>query len=251
MNQYISESAEIGKYTKIGFNCIILDDVSIGEGCIIGHNVIIYEGTKIGSNVRIDDNTIIGKKPMISSRSIFKAEKQLKPAEICDECLIGANVTIYAQCKLGIKNLVADLATIRENVEIGDFNIIGRGVAIENFIKIGSRNKFETNSYITAYSEIGDYCFIAPAVVTSNDNFMGRDQERFKHFKGVTIKNGGRIGVNATILPGKVIHEDGMVAGGSVLTKDVPEEEIWLGNPAKSSGKVPETQLLKNNRDKK
>ena len=47
------------------------------------------------------------------------------------------------------------------------------------------------------------------------------------------------------------IHEDGMVAGGSVLTKNVHREEIWLGNPAKSIGKVPETQLLKNNRDKK
>ncbi|MCK4311341.1 MAG: N-acetyltransferase, partial [Candidatus Cloacimonetes bacterium] len=100
------------------------------------------------------------------------------------------------------------------------------------------------------YSEIGDYCFIAPAVATSNDNYMGRDKERYKHFKGVTIKTGARIGVNATILPGKTIYEDGMVAGGSVLTDDVPSEEIWLGNPAKNLRKVPEKQLLKNNLDK-
>ncbi len=250
MKQFIAETANIGKDTKIGFNCVIMDDVKIGEGCLIGHNVIIHEGSEIGDNVRIDDNTIIGKKPMTSPRSIFKAEKQLKPAKIGDDCLIGANVTIYAQCEMGIKNLVADLATIRENVKIGDYNIIGRGVAIENFIVIGSRNKFETNCYITAYSEIGDYCFIAPAVATSNDNYMGRDKERYKHFKGVTIKTGARIGVNATILPGKTIYEDGMVAGGSVLTDDVPSEEIWLGNPAKNLRKVPEKQLLKNNLDK-
>ena len=46
------------------------------------------------------------------------------------------------------------------------------------------------------------------------------------------------------------IHEDGMVAGGSVLTRDVPPEEIWLGSPAKSFNKVPDKQLLKNNLDK-
>ncbi|MCK4694856.1 MAG: N-acetyltransferase, partial [Candidatus Cloacimonetes bacterium] len=232
MNQYISKSAKIGDNTIIGFNCVIQDKVKVGNNCVIGNNVVIYQGTKIGENVRIDDNTIIGKKPMNSPRSIFKAEKKLKPAKIGNDCLIGANVIIYAQCFLGEKNLVADLATIRENVTIGDYNIIGRGAAIENFVEIGSRCKLETNCYITAYSEIGDYCFIAPAVATSNDNYMGRDKERYKHFKGVTVKTGGRIGVNATILPGRIIHEDGLVAGGSVVTKDVTSGDIWLGNPA-------------------
>ena len=249
MKQFIAETAKIGKDTKIGFNCIIMDNVEIGESCLIGHNVIIHEGTKIGDNVRIDDNTIIGKKPMTSPRSIFKEEKKLKPAKIGNDCLIGTNVIIYAQCFLGEKNLVADLATIRENVTIGDYNIIGRGAAIENFVEIGSRCKLETNCYITAYSEIGDYCFISPAVATSNDNYMGRDKERYKQFKGVTVKTGGRIGVNATILPGRIIHEDGLVAGGSVVTKDVTSGDIWLGNPAEKFSKVPDAQLLKNNLD--
>ncbi len=251
MNQYISDSAKIGKDTKIGCNCVILDNVRIGKECLIGHNVIIHEWSSIGDGVRIDDNTIIGKKPLSSPRSIFKVDSNLKPAEIGDQCQIGANVVIYVQSKIGNNCLIADLATIRENVTIGDLNIIGRNVSIENFCKIGNRNKFETNSYITAYSEVEDYCFVAPAVATSNDNYMARDKERFKHFKGVIIKKGGRIGVNATILPGITIHEDGMVAGGSILTKDVPADEVWLGNPAKKFGKVPETQLLKNNKDKK
>jgi len=158
-------------------------------------------------------------------------------------------VIIYIQAKAGESNLIADLATIRENVEIGDFNIIGRGVAIENFVKIGSRCKLETNCYITAYSQIEDYCFIAPGVSTSNDNYVGRDKERFNHFKGVVVKRGGRIGVNATILPGRTIKEDGLVAGGSVVTKDIETEEIWQGNPARRIKKVDEKQLLKNNLD--
>ena len=251
MGQHIAESAEIGSNSKCGYNCIIMDNAQIGQDCMIGHNVIIYEGSKIGNGVRIDDNTIIGKKPLSSPRSIFKVADDLRPAVIGDLCQIGANVVIYVQAKIGNNCLVADLATIRENVKIGDLNIIGRNVTIENFTKIGNRCKFETNSYITAYSEIGDYCFVAPAVATSNDNYMARDKERFNHFKGVIIKDGGRIGVNATILPGKTIHKDGMVASGSVVTKDVTSEDIWLGNPARKIRKVPENQLLKNNLDKK
>ncbi len=247
----IHKSASIDNSTKIGFHSVVMRDVVIGKDCQIGINVIIYEGTKIGDNVRIDDNAVIGKKPMISPRSIFKVEKSLRPAEIGDNCLIGTNVIIYAQCKMGQNNLVADLATIRENVELGNFNIVGRGVAIENFCKIGNKNKFETNSYITAYSEVGDYCFIAPCVATSNDNFMGRGKERFNHFKGVVIENGGRIGVNSTILPGIKIAADTAIAAGSVVTKNTSTGKFWMGVPARELKDVPENQLLKNNLDKK
>jgi len=212
--------------------------------------VIIHAGSVIGRQVRIDDNSIIGKLPLSSPRSIFKPQPQLEPAVIGDFCQIGSNVIIYAQAKIGERNLIADLATVRENTVIGDLNIIGRNATIENYVKIGNRNKFETNCYITAYSEIEDYCFIAPCVATSNDNYMGRDIERFNHFKGVTIKTGGRIGVNATILPGKTIQSDGMVAAGSVVTKDVQKETVVLGNPAHPVGEVKDEQLLKNNLDK-
>ncbi len=250
MNQHIHSSAKIGKNVTIGFNSIIMDGVVIGDDCLIGHNVVIHANTKIGNAVRIDDGVIIGKKPLSSPRSIFKVPTDLKPANIGDYCQIGANVVIYCQCEIGQRNLIADLATIRENVALGDLNIVGRNVTIENFVKIGSRNKFETNSYITAYSEVGDYCFVAPCTATSNDNYMARDKERFNHFKGVTMLNGARIGVNATILPGKTINTDGVVAAGAVVTKDVPAKTIVVGNPARAFREVPETQLMENNLDK-
>lgn len=250
MNRYIAESAKLGKDVKVGINAVILDDVRIGDNCLIGNNVVIHEGSVIGDNVRIDDNSIIGKLPLSSPRSIFKVPTDLKPASIGSFCQIGANVIIYVQSIIGENNLIADLATIRENVKIGDLNIIGRNVSIENYVTIGSRNKFETNSYITAYSSVEDYCFVAPCVATSNDNYMARDPERFKHFKGVTLKRGARIGVNATILPGKVLEEDCCIAGGAVVSRDVPPGKVVLGTPAKTFRDVPEAQLLKNNLDK-
>ena len=251
MNQHIASSATIGENVEIGINTIIMDDVKIGNNCLIGHNVVIHPGSEIGEGVRIDDNVIIGKKPLSSPRSIFKVPENLEPARVGSFCQIGANVVIYAQCTIGECNLIADLATVRENVTIGELNIVGRNVAIENFVTIGSRNKFETNAYITAYSEVGDYCFVAPCVATSNDNYMARDKERFNHFKGVKMETGARIGVGAVILPGIKIEGDGMVAAAAVVTKDVPEATIVLGSPARNFREVPEAQLLKNNLDKK
>ena len=142
--------------------------------------------------------------------------------------------------------LVADFASIREDVEIGEYTIVGRGVAIEQRVRIGKRCKIETETYVTAITEIGDYCFIAPEVTFTNDNFMGRSKERFKYHKGVTLKTGARIGANATILPGITIEEDGQVAAGSVVTRDVPAKKVVLGIPARVFRDVPEAQLLEN-----
>lgn len=246
MENFIARSVRIGEGLRISKNCVIDEEVTIGTGALIGNNVIIHEGTRIGNNVRIDDNTVIGKQPMRAANSAVTKEQQLPAAIIGDDCIIGTSVVIYAGTKLGKHILVADLSTVRENVEIGDFTIVGRGVAIENFCKIGSYCKLETNVYITAYSEIGDRCFIAPCVATSNDNFVGRTKERFKYFKGVTVKRGGRIGTNATILPGKVIEEDALVAAGAVVSRNVPARKVVLGVPARILRDVPKEQLLEN-----
>lgn len=242
----ISSKAIIGNGVIIGEFCVIEDNVRIGDNCIIGHGVIIKEGTIIEKNVRVDENTVIGKLPMKSVNSAFKTEEVLNPSVIHEGALIGAGVIIYAGATIGRKTLVADLSTIRENVVIGDKTIIGRGVAVENFCNIGSYCKLETNVYLTAYSRVEDYAFIAPGVVTSNDNYAARSKERYSHFKGVTVKKGGRIGAQATILPGKIIEEDGFVAAGSVVTRDVNKGSIVKGNPAKFYKDVAEQQLLKN-----
>lgn len=244
--QFISEKAKVDNNVTLGEFVVIEDDVIIGENSVIGHNVVIHKGSVIGQNVRIDDNSVIGKKPMRAINSIFKDEKEFSPAKINNGVLIGAGAIVYCGCEIGENTLVADLATIRENVTIGSKTIIGRGVAVENFCKVGSNCKLETNVYLTAYSEVEDNVFIAPGVVTSNDNFAARSKERFNHFKGVTIKKGGRIGAQATILPGRIISEDGFVAAGSVVTKDVAAAEIVIGNPAKHLRMVPDDQLLKN-----
>ncbi len=242
----ISRNVRIGAGTIHGEFCYVGDDVRIGASCVIGHHVVIHDGSTIGDNVRIDDGCVIGKLPMRAANTAVTSDKQVPPTEIGSNCIIGTHVVIYRGCTIGQKVLVADLSTIRENVTIGDFTIVGRGVAIENFCTIGRYVKLETNVYITAYSEIEDRVFVAPCVATSNDNYIGRTEERFKHFKGAIVRRGARIGVNATILPGITINADTLVAAGALVTKDTPAKMIVAGVPAKPFREVPPEQLLDN-----
>lgn len=246
----ISPTASIGDGTQLGEFVVIESGVEIGPNCDIGHHVVIHAGTVIGDNVRIDAGAVIGKQPMSARNSATTKSAAGRPAlagaRIGGGSLIGAHVVIYAGCTIGRSVLVADLATIREEVTVGDFTIVGRGVAIENKSRVGRYCKLETNVYICAYSEIEDRVFVAPGALTSNDNFMGRTEERFKHFKGATIRRGGRVGVGAVLLPGIEVAPDGVVAAGAVQTRDAEGNVIYAGVPAKEFRPVPDEQKLDN-----
>jgi len=242
----IAPTAVLANGIRLGHNVIVHENVRMGVGCVVGNNVVIHADTVIGSHVRIDDNTVIGKLPMKAAISATTRTDALPPCNIGDDCMVGTSVIVYRGCSIGNKVLLADLSTVRENVNVGTGTIIGRGVAIENFCTVGEYCKLETNVYLAAYSTVEDRCFIAPCVATSNDNFVGRTKERFKHFKGLILRKGGRIGANATILPGKEIGEDALVAAGAVVTRNIPPRKIFAGVPANELKDVPEPQLLKN-----
>ena len=245
-DRWIHPSARVGADAEIGYGAVIGENVVIGDGCLIGHHVVIHDDTQLGSRIRIDDHTVIGKLPMRAANSATTSDQELPPCKIGDDCIIGTGVVVYRGAILGRRVLVADLATVREEVTIGDFTIIGRGAAVENKCVIGRYCKLETNVYITAYSDLADRVFMAPCVATSNDNFVGRTEKRFALYKGIIAEKGVRIGVNATILPGKRIGKDALVAAGALVTKDVPEKRIFAGVPAKDFGPVPEEELLEN-----
>jgi acetyltransferase-like isoleucine patch superfamily enzyme len=242
----IDPSAKIGKNFSFGHFCVIEKDVVIGDDTLLGHNVIIREGTRIGNSAVIGDNTVLGKQPLRSKRSIFKSNKPYSPAALGNECLIGAHAVVYAGTEIANNVLIADSAQVREDVKIGEYTIIGRCCTVENLTIIGRKCKLETNSYITAYSVIEDFCFIAPGVITTNDNFLGRTEERFKHFKGVTLRKGARLGGGSVILPGIEIGEDAIVAAGALVTRNVPAKQIFAGVPAKYFKDTPKEQLLEN-----
>ena len=242
----IDASATLGLDVTLGEGCVIGADVRIGAGSRLGHHVVIHDGTVIGANVRVDDHASLGKRPMRAANSATTKEQELAPLTVGDTCIVGTGAVLYRGAAVAEKVLMADLCTIRENVTVGRGTIVGRGVTIENVCTIGRYCKLESECYITAYSTLEDRVFVAPGVVTSNDNYVGRTAERFKHFKGVTIRRGGRIGAGVVLLPGIEAGEDALVAAGSVVTRDVPPRMIVRGSPARPWREVPVEQRLEN-----
>lgn len=246
MSSVIHPTARIGAGTTLGEFCVIGARVTLGAGCKLGHHVVIHDDTVVGDTVRIDDHASLGKRPMKAANSATTKDQELPPLTVGELSIVGTGVVLYRGAAIDAKVLMADLATIRENVTIGRGTIVGRGVTVENFCSVGRYCKLESECYITAYSTLEDRVFIAPGVVTSNDNFVGRTQERFKHFKGVTVKKGGRVGAGTVTLPGVTIGEDALVAAGSTVTKDVEPRMIVMGKPARPLRPVPVEQLLEN-----
>ena len=240
----IHPSARIHDSVEIGEFCVIEENVEIGEHCVIGHHVVIRRNTRIGRHVRIDDHATIGKQPMRAAGSATTSGQTQPGAAIGNYSIIGTGAVLYAGCRIGEKVLVADLATIREEVQIGEGTIVGRGVAIENKCRVGAHCKLETNAYLAAHTTVEDHVFIAPGVLTSNDRFIGRTEERFSRFGGPVVRRAARLAVGAILLPGVNVPEEAVIAAGAVLTRDGEPARVHLGIPARAAGPVPPNQLL-------
>jgi acetyltransferase-like isoleucine patch superfamily enzyme len=239
----IDDDVVIGDDVHVGSFVHICSGAQVGAGSAIGDHVTISADAKLGDGCVISDFAMIGRRPKLSPTSTAKAG-ELKGLVLGEGCAVGSHTVLMAGSVFGKGCVVGDNAGVRERCRIGDDVVVGRSVTVENDTEIGSRTKIQSGAYVTAYVVVEEDCFIAPMVVTTNDNFMGRTQERFRHLKGCTIRRGARIGGGAHILPGIEIGAEAFVATGSVVTRDVPARKLVMGAPAKVVRAVPEDQLL-------
>ena len=117
---------------------------------------------------------------------------------------------------------------------IGDGCFVGPFVEIQKDVVIGSRTKIQSHSFICELVTIGDDCFIGHGVMFINDLFEDGGPARGDKtkWKSTQIGNNVSIGSNATILPVKIC--DGCVIGaGAVVTKNITEPGVYVGNPAR------------------
>ena len=121
---------------------------------------------------------------------------------------------------------------ILPNAIIGaDCNICSHCL-IENDVKIGNRVTIKSGVQIWDGIILEDDVFIGPNVSFTNDKFPRSKHHDYYPDKTI-IKKGSSIGANSTILPGITVGEYSMIGAGSVITKSIPNNELWFGNPAK------------------
>ncbi|GAB6173051.1 N-acetyltransferase [Paradesulfitobacterium aromaticivorans] len=258
----IGDDAVLGEGVVLGVGCVLAEGAQVGMGCFLGNYVTvaagavlgakaqigdhttIYPGTVLGEGCFIGSNSSLGRAPRPAATSTVKVQADLPPLTMGAGCTVGCSAVLYAGTNYGAKVLVGDGAMVRERCTIGNNVIIGSGVAVENDTRIGDYTKIQTGSYITAYMEIAERVFIAPMVTTTNDNFMGRTEKRFKLVKGATIGRGARVGGASILLPGVKVAPETFVAAGALVTKDTTEGKVVKGFPAREVRDVPEEELL-------
>jgi len=103
---------------------------------------------------------------------------------------------------------------------------------IENDVVLGDRVTVKSGVQLWDGLRIEDDVFIGPNVTFTNDKYP-RSKRYPTEFERTTIKRGASLGANATILGGITIGEHALIGAGSVVTKDVPAGETWIGNPAR------------------
>ena len=117
---------------------------------------------------------------------------------------------------------------------IGEGTFIGPFVEIQRGAVIGKRCKIQSHAFVCDLVTIGDDCFVSHGAMFINDLFAegGPAQGNRELWRGTTLGSHVSVGTNATILPVSIC--DWVVVGaGSVVTKDITESGIYVGNPAR------------------
>ena len=118
------------------------------------------------------------------------------------------------------------------NAIIGENCNICAGVLIENNVTIGNNVTIKCYVEVPEGTILEDNVFVGPNVSITNDTYT-RSKQHPDEYERIIIKKGASIGGGVCIVPGVTIGENAMIGAGSVVTKDVPANELWVGNPAR------------------
>lgn len=141
------------------------------------------------------------------------------------------NLSDVQTCNVGQGTKVWQYVVILKDAVIGsDVNVCSHCL-IENEVVIGNNVTIKSGVQIWDGITLEDDVFIGPNVTFTNDK-MPRSKQYPLQWPKTVIKKGASIGANATILPGITVGENAMIGAGSVVTKDIPANEVWVGNPA-------------------
>jgi UDP-2-acetamido-3-amino-2,3-dideoxy-glucuronate N-acetyltransferase len=142
--------------------------------------------------------------------------------------------------RIGKNTKVWHFSHIQSGSVIGRDSSLGQNVNIGNNVKIGDNVKIQNNVSIFEGVELEDYVFCGPSMVFTNilnprSEFPQRSN---KFYKRTLVKKSASIGANATIVCGNEIGRYALIGAGTVVTKNVPDFALFVGNPGRTIGWV-------------
>jgi len=212
-------------------NYLKYDNVSIGHNVVIGQGSIIYPNVEIGANTIIGPYTTLGE-PSASfySENLACVEKHdFKKTIIGENSVIRSHAVIYEDVEIGEGFQSGHRVTIREKTCIGVRCSVGTQTDILDNVRLGNYVRVHSNVFMGQHTVIEDYAWLFPYVALTNDKYPP-----VYNSKGVIIKEYAVIAASSVILPGIVVGKNALVGAHSVVTKDVDDEMLVVGNPAKA-----------------
>jgi len=151
-----------------------------------------------------------------------------------ESCYIDDNVEIGKETKIW------HFSHVQTGAKIGENCSIGQNVNIANNVKIGNSVKIQNNVSVYEGVELEDFVFCGPSMVFTNVKLPRSEfpQRGSEHYQKTLVKKSASIGANATIVCGVTIGEYAMVGAGAVVTKDIPDFSLVVGNPGRVIGTV-------------
>jgi UDP-2-acetamido-3-amino-2,3-dideoxy-glucuronate N-acetyltransferase len=137
---------------------------------------------------------------------------------------------------------------IQSGAKIGKYCVLGQNVNVGNNVVIGNYVKIQNNVSVYEGVTLEDYVFCGPSMVFTNikDPRSKYPQVGSKYYIKTLVKEGASLGANCTIVCGVTIGRYAFVGAGAVVTKDVPDFALVVGNPARIVGWVSEAGVKLN-----
>ncbi|HZS60442.1 MAG TPA: acyltransferase [Gemmatimonadaceae bacterium] len=158
--------------------------------------------------------------------------------------LLGQYCVIAPDAAIGEGTRIGNFVFVRDHTTIGRNCVIGSYVDVEGDVTIGNDVSLQSGCYVTRGVVIEDEVFCGPRLVTMNDKRIchRRPNLTFER-RAPRILRAARVGGGSVLLPGVTIGENAFVGAGSVVTADVPDRAIVVGNPARVVGCVRDHEL--------
>jgi UDP-2-acetamido-3-amino-2,3-dideoxy-glucuronate N-acetyltransferase len=138
--------------------------------------------------------------------------------------------------EIGDGTKIWHFAHVMKGARIGKACVIGQNVNIDGATVIGNNVKIQNNVSVYSGVVIEDDAFLGPSCVLTNVSNPRSQVNRHSLYETTLLRRGCTIGANSTIVCGTTIGRYAFVAAGAVVTKDVPDYALMVGNPARQVG---------------
>jgi len=139
-------------------------------------------------------------------------------------------------CEIGEGTRIWHFTHVMKGAKIGGRCIFGQNVNVDGGVVVGNNVKIQNNVSLYTGVVIEDDVFLGPSCVLTNVTNPRSQVNRHSLYERTILKRGCTIGANATIVCGVTIGRYAFVGAGAVVTRDVPEYALVLGNPARQHG---------------